>query len=188
MFLHWQDNDKKQHVCNGTPFTVGENLPALEFQHQSLHVPIKSATFVQRLLNVFKTFRTSGVCTTTQRVPTSCTTITQRVLKSWTFGPRWVVVVSLGSLRVVAKDGTNNNYITVNTKCWRANRKSQFLHPLKTWRQNMAVTIHLNPLHTGDSSAVIYWTSPFAIFGVSVYFVAFILFLMENLVSKQGRP
>ena len=39
-----------------------------------------------------------------------------------------------------------------------------------------------------DSSTLKCWTSPFVILGVWVYFVAFILFLMENPVSKRSRP
>ena len=39
-----------------------------------------------------------------------------------------------------------------------------------------------------DSSTVIYWMSPFVLIGVLVYFVAFILFLLENPGSKQCRP
>ena len=38
-----------------------------------------------------------------------------------------------------------------------------------------------------DSSTVICLTSPFVILGVSGLFVTFILYLMENPVSKQGR-
>ena len=38
-----------------------------------------------------------------------------------------------------------------------------------------------------DSSTVICLTSPFVILGVSGLFVTFILVLMENPVSKQGR-
>ena len=36
-----------------------------------------------------------------------------------------------------------------------------------------------------DSSTVIYWKSPFVILGCQVYFVTFILFLMENPVNKH---
>ena len=39
-----------------------------------------------------------------------------------------------------------------------------------------------------DYSIVICWTSPFVIIGVSNLFVTFILFLMENPVSKHCRP
>ena len=38
-----------------------------------------------------------------------------------------------------------------------------------------------------DSSTVISWTSSFVILGGRVYFVAFILFLMANPVSKHCR-
>ena len=38
-----------------------------------------------------------------------------------------------------------------------------------------------------DSSTVICWMSLFVILGCWVYFVAFILYLMENPVSKQYR-
>ena len=39
-----------------------------------------------------------------------------------------------------------------------------------------------------DSSTIVCWTSPFVILGGRVYFVALIVFLMENPVSKQCRP
>ena len=39
-----------------------------------------------------------------------------------------------------------------------------------------------------ESSNVIFWTSLLVILGVSGLFVAFVLFLMENSVSKQCRP
>ena len=38
-----------------------------------------------------------------------------------------------------------------------------------------------------DSSTVICWTCPFVILWMSGYFVAFILFFMENPVSKRCR-
>ena len=38
-----------------------------------------------------------------------------------------------------------------------------------------------------DSSTVICWRDPLSFLGCQVYFVAFILFLMENSVSKQCR-
>ena len=41
---------------------------------------------------------------------------------------------------------------------------------------------------TVDSSTVICWKSPFVIVGVSDLFCCFILFLLENPVSKQWRP
>ena len=39
-----------------------------------------------------------------------------------------------------------------------------------------------------DSSAVICWTSPYVILGVSCLFGRFYSILMENPVSKQSRP
>ena len=39
-----------------------------------------------------------------------------------------------------------------------------------------------------NSSTVICWMSPFVILERQVYFVAFILFLMETPVSKKCRP
>ena len=49
-------------------------------------------------------------------------------------------------------------------------------------------TVQLTHSLLVDSSSVIWWTSPFVILGVfGLYFVAFILFLMENPVSKQCR-
>ena len=39
-----------------------------------------------------------------------------------------------------------------------------------------------------DPSTIIYWMGPYVILGVPVFFVDFILFLMENHVSKQCRP
>ena len=39
-----------------------------------------------------------------------------------------------------------------------------------------------------DSSTVICWTSPLVILGWWVYFVAFILFLMENLLANNVDP
>ena len=39
-----------------------------------------------------------------------------------------------------------------------------------------------------DTSTVVCWTSPFVILGMSGFFVTFILFLMENSVSKQCKP
>ena len=39
-----------------------------------------------------------------------------------------------------------------------------------------------------DFSIVVCWTSPFVVFGWRVYFVTFILFLMENALSRHCRP
>ena len=39
-----------------------------------------------------------------------------------------------------------------------------------------------------DSSTVTCWTSPFVILGMSLYFISFMVFLMESPVSKQYRP
>ena len=39
-----------------------------------------------------------------------------------------------------------------------------------------------------DLSILIIWMSPFRIYGCLVYFIIFILFLIENPLSKQSRP
>ena len=105
------------------------------------------------------------------------------------FRPIWSIVICYKQV-LKYRDQECQSNCSVTTVCmttciWTCT--ILFLCNIHFWVTNIYL-MYLTHCILVDSSTVICWTSPFVIIGVSGYFVAFILFLMENSDSKQCRP